>query len=731
MEHLMSARERRERQDEIRHVPSVPWLGFDHDRQQYPLTTIKEYPCVRGWTIHEVQQLEFGDLGDRSPTEALAMIQSWMFLGLLESAFNSRFKTKDFVTTTTNGSSVVHTDFIRKWIDDFHVSSNLQPSSNLLQRRAQQGRLVDTLKYASFWNQRLVEIQGEGRALSAILERFGSVTRLITLVAEAVWTVAQQFPSTDQRFFIDCDWSISPGNDRDLRTRLERRGWCPSLYSKVVALSRTPSSFLEYVGVVPPMDDTPNQHQKCSPDECVEYNVDETNYHTLHRTKGCQCKPISPPPEDVKKSLLEWTVPIIDGNSLLNLDFKKSVRIYSPDRPLQFVAFSHVWSDGLGSCTEDGIPRCQVQYLLDTAIHAADTPMFWIDSLCIPRDNATRKLAISMMAEIYKSAHTTVVLDSRIKRCNADLSLETKIVALSLSTWQERLWTLQESSLSKHVTFAFENALVSAETIIENSGQKIHRPIVRTAHLLLDNLTNWVHNNQVTVGGLQRNLYRRTSSKPDDESLAVAPFLNIDISPLLEVGGEERMMRFWNQARHVPKAIILHNLPKITRDGFRWAPKSIMNQKNALLLDLQDRSATVTEDGLRGEYWMYELQMPSPTTLQMDIYLCDTQSECCLRLLEHDSAPNLSISENHAVVFVDQPVPSMQTYVGVVLSRTSAGQGAQQQRTPTYRYEGLVGANLISKSELIRMVGTELAWSHVAASAKGQITGKRAEIVIR
>lgn len=127
---------------------------------------------------------------------------------------------------------------------------------------------------------------------------------------------------------------------------------------------------------------------------------------------------------------------------------------------------------------------------METSLRAAGTPMFWIDSLCIPKIRDTRKLAISMISETYRSASATVVLDRKIKRCDFKRSLETRIVALSLSTWQERLWTLPESSLSKRVIFMFENDLVLAETILKESGPKIYRPVVRTGHLLLDNLSN-------------------------------------------------------------------------------------------------------------------------------------------------------------------------------------------------------------------------------------------------
>lgn len=656
-----------------------------------------------------------------------------MFFGLLESAFNTRFNIQDFLVTATNGQRVIQTAYLRTWIDNYHSTVILHPPVDPDQQRTQKKKLVESLEYAAFWNQRLVDMESDEPRRSPLpsSELFGPVTRLITLVAEAVWAVAQLCPSPDERSFIDCDWSISQVNDRALRDRVRARGWCKSLYDKVKNLSRTPTSFLEYVSLVPPQEDQVGQHQRCSLDECVQYNIDESQYQTMHRLDGCQCRKLSPPLGDVNNALRHNEIPVINAPSLLGLDSEAIIQGHSPHRRLDFVAFSHVWSDGLGSTTEDGIPECQIQYLMETSLCTAGTPMFWIDSLCIPRDRGTRKLAISMMSKTYSSASATVVLDKRIKKCDFKRSLETKMVALSLSTWQERLWTLQESSLSKRVVFMFQNDLVLAETILDESGVKIHRPVVGTAHLLLDNLTNWVLTDQVTVGGLQRNLYRRTSSKSDDECLAVALFLNIDVRPLLEVEGEERMIHFWNEVQHVPKGIILHNLDKISRDGYRWAPRSIMNQKQAIVLDLKDKSATVTKSGLKARYWVYKLPTQFHVLQHRESTFYDPLSDCCLKVLEVGTASNISLQSNSVVVVENELIPSSQTHLGVLLHRVSDGIDGSSQQISVYEYGRNVAVMLFSKAMVTGWVGSELGWVYMQQSAQGHFQVEWAEILVR
>jgi Heterokaryon incompatibility protein (HET) len=201
-------------------------------------------------------------------------------------------------------------------------------------------------------------------------------------------------------------------------------------------------------------------------------------------------------------------------------------------------------------------------YLRDLARKAAGTPYFWVDSLCIPRNRDLRSLAISKMSESYRQSYATIVLDDGIKPLSNLDSSETQILAVSLSTWQERLWTLSESVLSARVLFAFDDELKSSKDLLDLDYAHGHTPLIKMGCTLLDNLSYGMHVGDVTIGALQRNLCRRTSSWLDDENLAVAPLMRIDLAPLLELTGDERMMRFWKLARHVPRSIILESSPK-------------------------------------------------------------------------------------------------------------------------------------------------------------------------
>jgi hypothetical protein len=95
MEHLIDPTELGKVQDSI---PKTPWLDFDHDTiKEYAIVPFEEYPLQRGWTKEQLHHLRLGGFKDTDPASALAMLQSWLFLGLLESAFLEPFSSNSFI----------------------------------------------------------------------------------------------------------------------------------------------------------------------------------------------------------------------------------------------------------------------------------------------------------------------------------------------------------------------------------------------------------------------------------------------------------------------------------------------------------------------------------------------------------------------------------------------------------------------------------------------------------
>ncbi len=104
---------------------------------------------------------------------------------------------------------------------------------------------------------------------------------------------------------------------------------------------------------------------------------------------------------------------------------------------------------------------------------------------------------------------------------------------------------MQESALTKRLFFRYKDKLVDKMKILREAAELKYMPVVRFCLYLLDNITDWVIDSDVSVGALQRNLYLRNTSRSKDETLAIAPLLpSIDISAILQSRGENRMERF-------------------------------------------------------------------------------------------------------------------------------------------------------------------------------------------
>ena len=141
----MNPAERASRKEDIL---TVPWLGFEHHIVTRRPVALAEYPLVHGWTIQEVQQLRDGELGRRHPNGVLAMLQSWMSLGLIEAFFEESFDSEDFIVSYACGT-VIDTSYLRDFLSSYN-SSMQKHSMSVAELRARQQTIVETLKEAAF-----------------------------------------------------------------------------------------------------------------------------------------------------------------------------------------------------------------------------------------------------------------------------------------------------------------------------------------------------------------------------------------------------------------------------------------------------------------------------------------------------------------------------------------------------------------------------------------------------
>jgi hypothetical protein len=266
---------------------------------------------------------------------------------------------------------------------------------------------------------------------------------------------------------------------------------------------------------------------------------------------------------------------------------------------MPYVAISHVWADGLGSTTEEGLPLCQIKRLSAITRELVPDGAFWIDSLCVPAVRDMRNRAIGLMAQTYKDAAVVLVIDSGIRSTSISASREEKLLRVLSSGWMQRLWTLQEGLLANRLVFEFSGGLVALEELLPVGEEHFNVVLVELASEVFRLKKHRA--SILNISDVSQSLRWRTTSRGSDETLAISGLLRIDAFELVNLPPEQRMPAFLLQIRKLPADIIFLSGSKLSELGFRWAPKTLMRGTNSSLgFGVYDASCTPT--GLLAEY---------------------------------------------------------------------------------------------------------------------------------
>ncbi|KAH9891916.1 hypothetical protein C8Q73DRAFT_94931 [Cubamyces lactineus] len=340
----------------------------------------------------------------------------------------------------------------------------------------------------------------------------------------------------------------------------------------------------------------------CQPTTNKVLTVDTKTYKPQHVTGGCTCAFVRPPIADVRALLKKDKVPalIFDGQRL-------SVRSTSIG---PYVAISHVWADGLGSVTEVGLPICQVRRTTENARELIQDGAFWLDSLCVPSKQDLRKKAIVLMAKTYEEADKVLVVDGGVRsQCSLSSPKEECILRIATSGWMQRIWTLQEGMLARELHFVLSDGIIdctffngfafSAAVNIVPLFQ--HRPRDAGTRRFKRTRAELV---RCSLNDLIALLRYRSTSKPEDEPLAISGLLGVDAAKLIHLKtGEERMKALLIEVGTFNRQLGVHGwfCDRLSLPNFTWAPTSL----SELLWPgdpLDPRVASCTEEGLFGEY---------------------------------------------------------------------------------------------------------------------------------
>lgn len=580
----------------------IPWLQFDHDTsREHPTALLEQYPAVRGMDLRRLSNIrkKCEPLKDSD----LPFFQSWLFFGVWESVFTIPLRSKDFIFESPNGQ-VIRT---RRLCDILKWACHRISTSDHEGRKRTMRLLGYSLGLANYWNSFLNTC-----APSALLsdELLDSTIRLTAINGETLLSLQRAFPQNMWGDLPSHNFSLRDyKSSSSLNRRLEVRGWCKSTRKYLIeGLGLSPA---EYATLLDPYYSASATHGDCTFEKCIASRIDVDNSRPSHSNPSCECTSIRPSTDAILRAYEFGTFPLI--NTAQTQADRESSRIgvtpFVDNGETPFLAFSHVWSDGLRGNSEQGLPKCQVSELIKVIasfndISKSQFRYFYLDTICIPWAKDVKKTAIARMATVYQKATATIVLDSTLKALRTgSCSLAEVCLRILASPWNQRLWTLQEGSITQLLVFAFEDAMCDARELRRRS-YTIPEPL---GFKLRVNISRFFEPDKtmVSIGDLLR--YRMCSEK-EDELPAIAPLLGVSAEKLMAYDGLDRSCRFWTSVGTIPSDVIFQPQKKIPRDGFRWAPQTLMGSTERMF---NEPEATVTErNGLRASFNLLKLCEP-------------------------------------------------------------------------------------------------------------------------
>lgn len=462
----------------------VPCLS--HGPFEQSTGAFEDYPTQRGW---DVLLLKRGIFTQHSVEDTRAFLQDWLFFGLLYEILGDDF-TKDFFLqwdVQYNQAMITTANLVPSLTTRFQQirTNSVRSQDGKTQAIADLDRIDGALCTLSFFCNLAVADEGDNTVSSPSQPQWPlspavdlSIRVLGQLVSSAVQLTGmflKHSPAPSLTF---------PGGNFT-QARMRQAGWCPS---DIAMVSEYMSATSLYYASSLRRSQLHTDHSNCTRQLCLATQLDPRTYQTAHSEDGCTCDHVSAP--------VSKLIPIIakKGIPLITITIAKSgdpvLKISRYRKGQHYIAFSHVWSDGLGNLRQNSLPRCQIlrlKALVDELSWSqgvwddlnkchlgkylnrlqGSTVPFWLDTLCIPvgsEHQRFRSMAISLMYKTYVSAQHVLILDSELQRTPIPKDMTEAFLRVSISGWTRRLWTLQESVLGRRLQVKFEDGIVDLVT---------------------------------------------------------------------------------------------------------------------------------------------------------------------------------------------------------------------------------------------------------------------------
>jgi hypothetical protein len=384
-------------------------------------------------------------------------------------------------------------------------------------------------------------------------------------------------------------------------------GLCPSRFWNLAGV--TERKQLDLPGLMETAIDHPQlqhaKHDKCTTGFCTFTTLDSTKMDQLHKCSNKEC---------LKKGQF-WFDPKLLNESIL----ENGRTVWSSSEPFEvcqmgdYVAISHVWSDGTGIGLQPvgKVNRCLFNFFADI-IREEGYSRIWWDTISIPTNADARRKAINDMHNNYLNASATLLHDSYL--VNFPWAEDgSPCLALVLSTWLTRGWTALELIMSKKVLVLYKGE--DGNPIVKNLDTQIlaKDPNRCTrAHWIASTIIHRLRKRDINnVSNLMAILKSRTTSWERDRMIIAGLLAGLDDIPS-NIQQDEVTKKIIDRIYKLNPSSILHGQVTIAETGgWSWCPSSLYHMPVEIAGDLSSgeglgfSSCLVDVNGVLTGSWHY------------------------------------------------------------------------------------------------------------------------------
>jgi hypothetical protein len=448
--------------DPINPFPKVPYVCGDNT--PYDGGEWLTYPARIGWpqAVPSSQYPQFSKYELANPSDDRDLekfFQKWIFFGLLHRVLGDHglYDAENYILRDDEGKPLaVHTHKLVARLEEWQKTVKILAEA---EKKKLYGELVVCLYRAE--------------ESIKVLRRFPSATVYGPERYHPQFNSALKLSLAAIGHVITCaidNALLKPGETRSPNSWMQigwddaqeplmlEHGWCPRevAIAQRDLVSLSAQAYLQRMKK-PKLAD----HSECHVEHCPTTQFKSDTYETRHVVGECKCEFIGPELEDTLGCLKGPTYPLMRVTGTTIDEMAVKTEPFEKDKT-PYVAFSHVWADGLGNAKDNRLPRCQwlclrtlMQNLVGRTPWGADEPesrdlLLWCDTPCCPaidKSNPTaeqqdgKTKALQKMREVYTDAAYVLVLDRSLQSYSyAEIGPLEAALRVFTSRWWRRIW---------------------------------------------------------------------------------------------------------------------------------------------------------------------------------------------------------------------------------------------------------------------------------------------------